>query len=64
MAVPKRRVSSTRRDKRRTHDGAPAVTVATCPQCHKPVLPHTVCKSCGYYNGNKVMTTREEANEA
>ncbi len=64
MAVPKRRVSQTRRDKRRTHDHAPAVTVAVCPQCKQPVAPHRACKNCGYYKGSKVLTTRDEAEQA
>ena len=33
MAVPKRKTSKTRRDKRRTHANAPKVTVAICQQC-------------------------------
>jgi large subunit ribosomal protein L32 len=64
MAVPKRRISRTRRDKRRTHDIAPAVTVSVCPQCKKPVIPHTACKSCGYYKGSKVLKTREDEKSA
>ena len=35
-----------------------------CPQCKAPVLPHTACKSCGYYDGVKVMRTREEIKAA
>ncbi len=64
MAVPKRRVSKARRDKRRTHDNASVVTVSVCPQCKKPVIPHRACKSCGYYDGSKVLTTREEEKQA
>lgn len=64
MAVPKRRVSKTRRDKRRTHDKAPAITVSVCPQCNRPVVPHRACQSCGYYKGSKVLTTREEKKQA
>ena len=33
MAVPFRRVSSTRRDKRRTHDKLSAPAVVKCPEC-------------------------------
>jgi large subunit ribosomal protein L32 len=31
MAHPKRKISKTRRDKRRTHYKATAATIATCP---------------------------------
>lgn len=63
MAVPKRRVSKTRRDKRRTHDNLAPVTVSTCSRCNSPVMPHRACKECGYYNGSKVMKTRDEIRE-
>ena len=33
MAVPFRRVSKTRRDKRRTHDKLTAPAVVVCPEC-------------------------------
>ena len=55
MAVPKRRISSTRRDKRRSHDALKSVAPATCPQCKQPKLSHRVCPSCGYYGGEEVI---------
>ncbi|MDD5747980.1 MAG: 50S ribosomal protein L32 [Actinomycetota bacterium] len=55
MAVPKRRVSKTRRDSRRAHFKAKTPTVVECPQCHKPKLPHRVCRECGYYNGKQIF---------
>ncbi|MDL2225343.1 50S ribosomal protein L32 [Eubacteriales bacterium OttesenSCG-928-M02] len=64
MAVPKRKVSKTRRDKRRTHDKLVAPNVVKCPQCNAPVMPHRACQSCGYYDGAKVMQTREEIRAA
>ena len=33
MAVPFRRVSKTRRDKRRTHDKLKVPAVVVCPEC-------------------------------
>jgi len=30
-------------------------SITTCPKCGKPVLPHTVCESCGYYKGREVI---------
>ena len=49
MAVPKRRTSKTRRDKRRANDGLTPVTVSTCPKCGAGKLPHRVCVDCGWY---------------
>ncbi len=56
MAVPKRKVSKARRDKRRSNVWklkAPALV--KCPQCGELTLPHRVCKNCGYYNGRAVI---------
>ena len=60
MAVPFRRVSSTRRDKRRTHDKAVAPTMAICPNCGAWHIYHTVCSECGYYRG-KLAIEKEAA---
>jgi large subunit ribosomal protein L32 len=51
MPHPKRRISKSRRDKRRTHDKAVASTLTTCSNCAAPVLYHRVCNECGYYKG-------------
>lgn len=59
MAVPKRRISSTRRDKRRAHDALNAVAPATCPHCKQPKLPHRVCPSCGYYGGEEILQVED-----
>ncbi|MBG0765805.1 MAG: 50S ribosomal protein L32, partial [Tissierellales bacterium] len=48
MAVPKRKTSKARRDKRRTAKERIKVTGFTeCPQCHEMKLPHRVCQECG-----------------
>lgn len=57
MAVPKRKTSKARRDKRRTAKSRlTAPNVIDCPQCHEPKLPHRVCAACGYYAGREVMS--------
>ena len=51
MAVPKRKVSKARRDKRRSSVwklNAPALN--ECPQCHAVKAPHKACPACGYVN--------------
>ena len=53
MAVPKRKTSKARRDKRRSPNmkmKAPGLSI--CPQCHEPKLPHRVCPN---YDGKDVM---------
>ncbi|MDO5754922.1 MAG: 50S ribosomal protein L32 [Tissierellia bacterium] len=61
MAVPKRRTSKTRKNKRRASSyKLPLVTIHTCPNCHEPKLPHRVCKSCGHYKGEEVLAVENE----
>ena len=60
MAHPKRKISKTRRDKRRTHYKAVAPTVSTCSNCGSPVLYHRVCSECGHYRG-KLAVEQEVA---
>lgn len=61
LALPKRKVSRARRDKRRTHDALEAPATSECPQCHRPKQPHRVCPHCGMYKGRQVIEVREEA---
>ncbi|GBE58227.1 50S ribosomal protein L32 [bacterium BMS3Abin01] len=55
MAVPKRKTSKARRDKRRTHDNLEAPSLSLCSQCHSPRRPHHVCPVCGTYKGREVI---------
>lgn len=59
MAVPKRKTSKSRRDKRRTHYKLTTPSIGTCSHCHQPKLPHRACPNCGYYNGRLVAVPRE-----
>lgn len=60
MALPKRKHSKSRRDKRRTHVKTQMPQLAPCPECDHKKVTHAVCSFCGYYDGKKVITTREE----
>lgn len=62
MAHPKRRQSSTRRDKRRTHYKATAPTIAVCPTTGEAHLYHRAYWHEGklYYKG-KVVLEKESA---
>lgn len=56
MAVPKRKVSKARRDKRRSNVwklGMPGMI--ECPNCHELTAPHKVCSNCGFYKGKEVL---------
>lgn len=58
MAVPKRKTSEARRDKRRnSHWKLSLPSMVKCPRCGEYKLSHKVCKACGYYNGREVIST-------
>lgn len=59
MPVPKKRVSRTRRDKRRSHKSLNPANVNRCPQCDELMVPHRICPSCGFYKGRTVVETEE-----
>ena len=59
MAVPKRKMSKARRDKRRANWKLTIPGFAACPQCHQPRMPHRVCPECGHYNGKAVVIKAE-----
>jgi large subunit ribosomal protein L32 len=54
--VGQSRTSKSRRGMRRSHLALKAPTTTVCKKCGKPILPHRVCKYCGYYKGKKVVT--------
>ena len=54
MAVPFRKISKTRKRKRRTHYKITAAGTVKCPNCGATIKPHRVCKECGYYDGKKL----------
>lgn len=56
MAVPKRKISKSRRDKRRSSVwklDPPAL--CRCTNCGELIAPHKVCPSCGFYKGIQVI---------
>ncbi|MAT58243.1 MAG: 50S ribosomal protein L32 [Melioribacteraceae bacterium] len=55
MAHPKRKISKSRRDKRRTHYKASAPSIAKCSNCGEIKLSHRACPNCGYYAGRSMF---------
>ena len=56
MAVPKKKVSSARRDKRRSNNSKLEMPgMVKCAECGENVLAHHVCKACGSYVGKEVI---------
>ena len=54
--LPKRKVSKGRRDRRRAHDALRVANLVQCNNCGEMRLPHTVCGSCGHYQGREVLS--------
>jgi large subunit ribosomal protein L32 len=59
MAVPKHKVSKSRRDRRRAHHKTGAPSVTACPECGEAKLPHFACPECGVYKGRNVTEISE-----
>lgn len=53
--VPKQRKTKSRQKQRRMHLFIKGRSLVSCPKCAKPVLPHTVCRNCGYYKGTLII---------
>ena len=55
MAVPKRKTSKARRDKRRANTKLTAPGMVKCPKCAALIKPHHMCSECGFYDGREVI---------
>ena len=60
MAVPKSRHTKSKKNRRRAHIFLKSPVLINCPKCKKPILPHTVCKYCGFYKGREVINVLEK----
>ncbi len=59
-ALPKRKISKGRRNRRRLHDRLKPPALVPCENCGEMKLPHTVCLSCGTYKGREIIEIEEE----
>jgi len=60
-ALPKRKISKGRRNRRRSHDSLNQPALTTCPKCKKSRRPHFLCSYCGHYGTKPVIKTKVEA---
>ncbi len=63
MAVPKSKVSTSRRGQRRSHDAISGAPYTECPNCGELCQPHHVCQSCGHYAGREVVAPKTATEE-
>ena len=55
MAVPKKKISKSKRDMRRSHLALTPTNYVACPNCGETKLPHHMCPSCGMYKNRQVL---------
>ncbi len=60
MAVPKKRISSSRRGGPRAHNAIKPPSLSICTNCQEPTMPHRVCPKCGWYAGREVVAAVED----
>jgi large subunit ribosomal protein L32 len=61
-ALPKRKISRVRRDRRRAHYlRINMPKMVRCPTCNVLHVSHQVCRKCGTYNGVQVLPELAEA---
>jgi len=58
--LPKRKVSKSRRNRRRAHDALSINHLVVCENCGEYHISHRVCPKCGAYGGETVMEVKDE----
>lgn len=58
--LPKRKVSRSRRNRRRAHDGLSLRHLVRCDNCSEYKPAHQVCPHCGTYKGTEVIEMEED----
>ena len=65
MAVPKKKTSKARRDKRRSSTWKlEAPTLVKCPNCGEYNLAYRACSQCFMYKGETVKQVKEKKADA
>ncbi len=59
-ALPKRKISKSRKNRRRAHDFLKTPALTTCPKCKKSRRPHFLCSYCGHYGEKPTIKKAEE----
>jgi large subunit ribosomal protein L32 len=58
--LPKRKLSRSRRNRRRAHDALTLNHLMVCENCGEYRVAHRVCPKCGSYRGETVIDTDDE----
>jgi large subunit ribosomal protein L32 len=57
---PKRKLSRSRRGRRRAHDALSLKHLVVCEGCGEYHVAHHVCLNCGTYKGETVVEVKDE----
>lgn len=57
-ALPKRKLSKGRKNRRRSQDAISMPTLVPCPHCKSLKKPHAVCPNCGKYKDEEIVKTQ------
>lgn len=60
MAVPKSKITRSRRGQRRSHDALVAGNPQECANCGELKRPHHVCSACGHYDDREVVAQADD----
>jgi large subunit ribosomal protein L32 len=55
MAVPRNRLSNSRKNTKRSHHAKKPIQMAKCRNCGSACLPHVICANCGAYGKRMVI---------
>lgn len=58
--LPKRKISKSRRNRRRAHDALTLNHLVECESCGEYHVAHRVCPKCGAYRGDQVLEVEDE----
>ena len=59
--VVRMRATRSHRNNRRSHHALDAARFSVCSNCKASHKSHTICMSCGWYNGRKVLDLAAKA---
>ena len=57
MALPKVKLSKSKKGRRRSHLALQLVRLQPCPQCKRLRRPHLICPNCGHYADREIIKT-------
>ena len=60
MAVPKSKITRSRRGNRHSHDSLVAGNPNECANCGELKRPHHVCGACGHYDDREVIAIADD----